>query len=828
MSSGIHIRVPAKVIWFGEHVVHRIGGIASAISKYMYLDADVQEDASSHDPSLTVVGEDPALVRALDTLLQVLITGRTLAASYRVTIRSDIPPHIGLGSSSALTVGAVAFLRTISGLPFDRTAIFEQAKRIEWEASGASGLDVAACVYGGTIFYTPGEQTGPVSLPHFPKQCFLMPSGEPHAASCGEAVGGEEEEAMQRLMHQVSTPRTQPLEEVELGELLDETHELLKRSGLSSETVDIVRERLGGHAKVTGRGRGGCLLSTRFGGWPVDIVSSGVRVEDGMRRDAVPDDVAWIARNTLANRMVLAAESTAIAHPNIALVKYWGKEAHQMPSNASLSLSLPHFYTRTTVRLRPHSAKDCQERMVCGFADARVRSLVIRMLQDVIPPGHCVEVTTHNSFPSACGIASSASGFAALVRAIRGLLRSIQRPGDDEEGRHASTLSYWVQQWARLGSGSAIRSALDDEAKGNEDASAPALVSWEGATAHSYPVHERLRGLEHMLVVFDPFPKRVSSSDGHALAPTCPFHGVRVSTANGHVRDLVGAFSRGDFDTVRSITEAEALTMHLVMYGSEPRIRYMDDASLDFVARFVAFRNERRIDAMYTVDAGSNVHLLWRACARDSVLGFVYATKHMFTFFEGVKQPRFEVVVLSGKRFSGKTTLANALVERVREGGGVQLLHLSGALKRAYWAQTTDAEAAADSERREVKERHRAAMIAFGEEARARDPYHWCRLAWRDGVVEGGARRILVSDARRPVDLDFFRSLGACVHVRVQCTDAERVRRGWVWEAVVDEGASECGLDDSPADVCVDGGGAYDAESLWQCLLRMLKKKGTS
>ena len=84
------------------------------------------------------------------------------------------------------------------------------------------------------------------------------------------------------------------------------------------------------------------------------------------------------------------------------------------------------------------------------------------------------------------------------------------------------------------------------------------------------------------------------------------------------------------------------------------------------------------------------------------------------------------------------------------------------------------------------------------------------RGSWR-----GGARRILVSDARRPADLDFFGSLGACVHVRVQCADAERVRRGWVWEAVVDEGASECGLDGSPADVFVDGGSAYDAESVW-------------
>ncbi len=46
---------------------------------------------------------------------------------------------------------------------------------------------------------------------------------------------------------------------------------------------------------------------------------------------------------------------TARAHTNIALVKYWGKADEELiiPQNNSLSLTLDHFYTDTTVQFDP-------------------------------------------------------------------------------------------------------------------------------------------------------------------------------------------------------------------------------------------------------------------------------------------------------------------------------------------------------------------------------------------------------------------------------------------------------------------------------------------
>ena len=366
-----------------------------------------------------------------------------------------------------------------------------------------------------------------------------------------------------------------------------------------------------------------------------------------------------------------------------------------------------------------------------------------------------------------------------------------------------------VAQWARLGSGSAIRSAVVPP---SSSSSSLQLVSWQGSVARVHAIHPSLRDLRHTLVVFDPFPKPVGSSTGHGLAPTCPFHTLRTAMADSHTADVVEAFEVGDLARVRDLTEAESLTMHLVMLGSTPSLRYMNDASIDFASRFVRFRTERRVDAFHTVDAGSNVHLLYQPAARAFVEHFVHAHKHMFTLSRGVARHRYRVVLLCGKRYAGKTHLSEELA---RCGSAFQTTFqtasLSTELKRSFWQQSErQREEEDDVESREVKERFRARMIAFGESYRERDPYHWCRMLW-DGL-DARPTDVLVTDARRTTDVDFFRKCSDCRLVRVRCDDETRRARGWAYDPIVDDATSETGLDDARYDEVV--GPTRDPEEL--------------
>ena len=723
----IRVRAPLKVVWCGEHMVPAVGGIVSAIDRYV-------EVCAEYDETL----ED--LVLEHTALLECPFPADLCPLKYRVRLTCDEPLGVGLGTSSAILTCVVALTDVWRGnVPLDRTSLFERVRVYEEERSGASGIDAVACVYGGTHYYHPDAPT-PVPLAHFPRTCTVTKTGIQHAASCAERV--THIERMRGIVEAAREPGCQ------LGILIDEAHAVLRANGLSCPEVEEVIQRQGG-GKVTGRGRGGCVLSL---GTDTRIVDEGVRVVHSTL------DVPPYLRTRV--KLSVGDEATATAHPNIALTKYWSKslDERQMASNASVSLTLPHFVTTTTLRVvnGPEAGE---------WVDERVRRFLQEMIE--VPEGCRVAVHSESNFPPACGIASSASGFAALVRAAAKLLG----------GRDAN----WQQQWARLGSGSAVRSIPEGS-----------LVSWTGRTAQAHP--DELH-LEHALVVFDPMPKRVSSSDGHARARTSMFHDVRCALTHTATADVISAFARGDFAAVRAITEYDALAMHTVAATSSPPLHYVHDWS--FVDAFVRFRTERRLEAMYTIDAGANVHLLFTRTARDAVLGWVATRKHMFTLFEGVKRPRYECVVLSGKRYSGKTTLATKLAEE----HDVQVVDLSAALKRAYCA--THGVSYEDLiENRALKETHRAAMIEFGEAARADDPYVWCRAAWES--LAPYPLRVVVSDARRPADLTFWTTCTKCTTVRIECSSQERVRRGWTYDPKVDNAVSETGLDAAAFDVVLN------------------------
>ncbi len=118
-------------------------------------------------------------------------------------------------------------------------------------------------------------------------------------------------------------------------------------------------------------------------------------------------------------------QATALAHPNVALIKYWGKEDvdTNLPAVGSLSLSMGGLATRTTVSFSPELSAD--ELLINGQPDVRALPRVSRclqMLRDLAGSTDFAQVTTANDFPTGAGLASSASGYAALVKAAEAAL----------------------------------------------------------------------------------------------------------------------------------------------------------------------------------------------------------------------------------------------------------------------------------------------------------------------------------------------------------------------------------------------------------------------
>ena len=163
------------------------------------------------------------------------------------------------------------------------------------------------------------------------------------------------------------------------------------------------------------------------------------------------------------------------------------------------------------------------------------------------------------------------------------------------------------------------------------------------------------------------------------------------------------------------------------------------------------------------------------------------------------------ILLLSGKRKSGKDYVASTLEQQLGD-NQCDLVKLSNAIKREYASLhgLDYKEMLSDSP---YKDRYRREMISLGEERRARDPGHYCKLACE------GARPCIVwvvTDTRRESDMAWFKehySHIPLLTVRVTADPGVRCERGWRWTEGVDNVESECGLDSYNHDIVVENSG---------------------
>ncbi|MCX5205736.1 diphosphomevalonate decarboxylase [Streptomyces sp. NBC_00237] len=291
-------------------------------------------------------------------------------------------------------------------------------------------------------------------------------------------------------------------------------------------------------------------------------------------------------------------EATAVAHPNIALAKYWGKrdEALVIPCADSLSMTLDVYPTTTKVRLRPGAVDDVV--LIDGeVAQGESRRRVARFLDLVrrnstVP--HPVAVDTRNTVPVGAGLASSAAGFAALSLAAATVYRL------DLDAMALSRL-------ARRGSGSAARSIFGGFVHwhaGDADAPDPDLASY------AEPVTGVRLDAALIVVLVERGPKPVSSREAmRRTQATSPAYADWLATTHTDVPLLRKALVAGDLETVGRISERNALGMHLTMEAAVPPVVYRTPASHRVLAHVSRLRDSgERVWA--TMDAGPNVKVL--------------------------------------------------------------------------------------------------------------------------------------------------------------------------------------------------------------------------
>lgn len=282
----------------------------------------------------------------------------------------------------------------------------------------------------------------------------------------------------------------------------------------------------------------------------------------------------------------------ARAHANIALIKYWGKRPGplNLPAVGSLSITLDALSSETTVGFDP--SLDADAVRLDGRTDAGTTAKVsatLDLLRRRAGLDWRARVDSANNFPTGAGLASSASGFAALVVAADAAL-GLGLPG--------TTLS----ELARRGSGSAARSIFGgfvDMARGQRedgsDAVAAPLLAGDG-----WP-------LRVVIAVTDRGEKKVSSRDGMALtAESSPYFPAWVDGAEADLAEARSAIAARDFQKLAEVSEYSCLKMHASALAARPGVLYFNPAT---VALIHAVRElcDAGHPVFLTIDAGPQV-----------------------------------------------------------------------------------------------------------------------------------------------------------------------------------------------------------------------------
>jgi diphosphomevalonate decarboxylase len=301
-------------------------------------------------------------------------------------------------------------------------------------------------------------------------------------------------------------------------------------------------------------------------------------------------------------------KTTVAAPANIAFIKYWGARDLErvLPLNSSISMTLEHCVTRCTAeRIQGDRDEIWLSEANGGFTapEAEFTRRIQRHLDRMRAWAGSQErfrVATRNTFPSAAGLASSASGFAALTLATAGAL-----------GRGDTAVGELSHLAGTSGSGSATRSVRGGYVQWTAGDTAEASQAIQLAPAQHWDLRD-------VIAVVEIGPKAVPSLEGHRRALTSPYMGRRLELLPERLAKVRQAIAERDLNLLGPVLEEEAVDLHLIAMSSHPPVFYWAPGTLA-VLRTVRELRQEGLSAWATMDAGANVHVICDADSEEDV-----------------------------------------------------------------------------------------------------------------------------------------------------------------------------------------------------------------
>jgi diphosphomevalonate decarboxylase len=350
------------------------------------------------------------------------------------------------------------------------------------------------------------------------------------------------------------------------------------------------------------------------------------------KADIILTTAQFISKH-LDTSQIIERSFTSTAPSNIALVKYWGKKEGQIPTNTSLSFTLQNCMTQTELKcVRQKASQNNIDFSVYfeGVLNTDFKPKIATFFNRILMympflADYKFEIHTHNTFPHSSGIASSASGMAALSGCLMKLEQTLNPK---------ITQEYFIKKasfLARLGSGSACRSVEGPVVIWGKH---PAIKNSSDLYGIKLPsdLHPHFRNYCDSILLVDKGEKKVSSSVGHSLMIKHPFADERFKQANNHTIQIIEILKKGDLKKFINIVESEALTLHAMMMTSKPYFILMKPNTLKIINKIWEFRATSNLNLCFTLDAGANVHLLYPQSEKIPIQLFI--KNHLIQYCE--------------------------------------------------------------------------------------------------------------------------------------------------------------------------------------------------
>jgi diphosphomevalonate decarboxylase len=523
--------------------------------------------------------------------------GLTLSFYSKINNRS------GMGSSAAMAVSIVRSIYDLYEKPLDVEELVEIAKISEDVIHGkSSGIDINVIARNEVIYFKQLNNKiilEPLNVKHSLSFLLINTKKQSSTEKAVKQVAEIYKENKNEFEHKFSRideiatkiknflTSENNINYFEFNKLLNENHKILKDLGLAAENENKIRKIINQTTqsygyKVTGAGLGG-----------YNLLFCNIKQYDKIKSDLESENYRVI-------QATIFKKVTTSAHPNIALIKYWGKRNDDLilPYTESLSLTLEPFKTTTTIS---YSVIDEIYINNKNVIDYKILNFLNKFRQ-LYQVNRNYKIITTNDFPTAAGLASSSSGYAALAKGLSKL---------NNLNLNTKELSIL----ARLGSGSASRSiqgGINIWRRGNLD---------NGEDSFAIKIADNLPwDIKIVAIIINNQEKEVSSRIAmEETVKESPFYSGWKKIVERDMIELNKAIKLKRFDLFGESVERNSLAMHSTIAGCLKPKPYLNSASYKVIETIKNLRDKGTM-VYWTADAGPNIKVITRTKDLDVIL----------------------------------------------------------------------------------------------------------------------------------------------------------------------------------------------------------------